>query len=451
MKTLRKFIKEASQSKTAVLTYGRMNPPTIGHVKLAEVLKAEASKRKADSFIFLSPSQNPKKDPLSPDRKKFYAQRTLGKGITIEVKPNIFKGLSDLYDQGYKNVVIVVGSDRIGEFSKIVPQYNGVEGKAHGFYDFELIGFQSSGDRDPDAEGVEGMSASKLRGFAVSSDFDNFKKGTNLSDKDAKSLYNEIRKAMKVESLIHDSNANILSEISEAKKGPDDPKVPGHQPKKYGAGLSKETAAKRYATWEKTKKMSDSDQRAYDMAAVGDDKPASKESKYTKRYREKFGEEVISEAEIEGLKKKAEKSGVSYGILKQVYNRGMAAWKTGHRPGTTPQQWAFARVNSFLTGGKTRTTADADLWAKTKKKSEEVDFNDAFSEWKFMSEADAYVDTPIGSVVVPKTSPKNAEVNIKRKFMKTSDREKVAARTATAFEKRYGQKIDLDDSGETQK
>ena len=72
----------------------------------------------------------------------------------------------------------------------------------------------------------------------------------------------------------------------------------------------------------------------------------------------------IDEKKIAGLEKKSEKSGVPYGILKQVYNRGMAAWRTGHRPGTTPQQWAFARVNSFLTGGKTRTTADKDLWAK---------------------------------------------------------------------------------------
>ena len=75
------------------------------------------------------------------------------------------------------------------------------------------------------------------------------------------------------------------------------------------------------------------------------------------------GKEDIQE-KIEGLVKKSEKSGVPYSILKQVYNRGMAAWKGGHRPGTTPQQWAFARVNSFLTGGKTRTTADADLWKK---------------------------------------------------------------------------------------
>src|SRR6056300_1420538 len=77
-------------------------------------------------------------------------------------------------------------------------------------------------------------------------------------------------------------------------------------------------------------------------------------------------EEVELQEKIEGLANKSEKSGVPYGILKKVYDRGMAAWKGGHRPGTTPQQWAFARVNSFLTGGKTRTTADADLWKKAK-------------------------------------------------------------------------------------
>ncbi|MEK9696738.1 MAG: DUF5824 family protein, partial [Candidatus Poseidoniales archaeon] len=69
-----------------------------------------------------------------------------------------------------------------------------------------------------------------------------------------------------------------------------------------------------------------------------------------------------------------------YGILKQVYNRGMAAWKTGHRPGASQQQWAYARVNSFLTGGKTRTTADADLWAKAKgRKVKKESLDESFS------------------------------------------------------------------------
>ena len=81
-----------------------------------------------------------------------------------------------------------------------------------------------------------------------------------------------------------------------------------------------------------------------------------------------FGElrNAIMEARIAALEKKAKQSGIPYGILKQVYDRGMAAWKGGHRPGATSHQWAFARVNSFIVGGKTRRTADADLWKKAK-------------------------------------------------------------------------------------
>ena len=78
--------------------------------------------------------------------------------------------------------------------------------------------------------------------------------------------------------------------------------------------------------------------------------------------------------ENEGLKKKAAKSGISYGTLKKVYNRGMAAWKTGHRPGTTPQQWGMARVNSYIGKGKgTYYGADSDLSGKGKKKSKKED------------------------------------------------------------------------------
>jgi len=80
----------------------------------------------------------------------------------------------------------------------------------------------------------------------------------------------------------------------------------------------------------------------------------------------------ITEKQIAGLEKKSKESGIPYGILKKVFDRGMAAWKSGHRPGATPHQWAFARVNSFIVGGKTRKTADADLWRKYKGESVEV-------------------------------------------------------------------------------
>ena len=102
--------------------------------------------------------------------------------------------------------------------------------------------------------------------------------------------------------------------------------------------------------------------------APGDASAKTKPSKHTKKYKQMFGESDVELNEvIKGLKKKAEKSGMPYSILKQVYNRGMAAWKGGHRPGTTPQQWAFARVNSFITKSSgTWGKADSDLAKKVR-------------------------------------------------------------------------------------
>ena len=126
----------------------------------------------------------------------------------------------------------------------------------------------------------------------------------------------------------------------------------GTQPAKYYAGdMSKSTKEKRAAHFSKKKSG----------PAPGDASAETKPSKHTKKYKQMFGEE------IEGLKNKAEKSGMPYGILKKVYDRGMAAYKTGHRPGTTAQQWAFARVNSFVTKSKgTWGGADKDLAAKVR-------------------------------------------------------------------------------------
>lgn len=139
----------------------------------------------------------------------------------------------------------------------------------------------------------------------------------------------------------------------------------GTQPKKYHSGLSKSTKEKRDAHFKKGAKMDDDNPDAY-KKAPGDATAKTKESKYTKKYKERFGEEVINESADEAIRKKSEDSGISFSILKKVYERGFAAWRTGHRPGTTPHQWAMARINSFIVGGKTRTTADADLWKKHK-------------------------------------------------------------------------------------
>lgn len=140
--------------------------------------------------------------------------------------------------------------------------------------------------------------------------------------------------------------------------------------KAYNKGVAADKKDDRDAHFDKQAKMSDDDPDAYKPAPGDKDKDGelkkTKVSKHTKKYKQMYGEDKQPiEEKIAGLEKKAKKSGISYGILKQVYDRGMAAWKTGHRPGASQQQWAFARVNSFITKGSgTWGKADKDLAAK---------------------------------------------------------------------------------------
>jgi len=154
----------------------------------------------------------------------------------------------------------------------------------------------------------------------------------------------------------------------------------GTQPAKYyakdaeGDDMAKSTKQARARHFEKGAEKDDDEDSAY-KPAPGDASAKTKPSQYTNKMKKKFPDlykesRVQEDADV-SLAKKAEKSGISVSILKQVYNRGVAAWRTGHRPGTTPEQWGHARVNSFITGGKTRTTADADLWKKHKGVKEE--------------------------------------------------------------------------------
>ena len=160
-------------------------------------------------------------------------------------------------------------------------------------------------------------------------------------------------------------NKNDKSDIQAKKKLPYDKDT--DQPKKYVAGLSDKEKKAHDRHLEKGSKKSDSDKSAYKQSPA-DKKAKTKPSVHTKKYKQMFGEGDVELNEvIKGLKKKAEKSGMPYSILKQVYNRGMAAWKGGHRPGTTPQQWAFARVNSFITKSSgTWGKADKDLAKKVR-------------------------------------------------------------------------------------
>ncbi|NBV27525.1 hypothetical protein EBS02_00670 [bacterium] len=671
-----------------IISFGRMNPMTNGHEKLATKLQSVAKQKHGDAMLYLSHSTNPKKDPLDFDTKVKFAKKAFGPMVKNSPARTILEVAKELTGK-YKNLIVVVGSDRVSEFQSLLTKYNGKD------YKFENIEVVSAGERDPDAEGVTGMSGSKMRAFASANDFEKFKQGvpSKLSDADAKALFTAVRKGMKLDEQVDEAvlgyaqrrqraarfkrmqqrlqRARMLqskraasgerlkrragklsyqffrkrasagkdyasmspgekialdtrlqksvgairklasrlvplarkrdiqrrqsiamhrneelnfmfseSFIVEATKVPQDPQIKGKegtQPKVYYKGLDKDTKEKRLAHFRKYGPMSDRDPNAY-VDAPGDKEAREKgmpQSKHTQKYKQMYGEAVapqerqknsrleqlvrlgladakmlstikravaklksgdtmtpqereatnnllstmldmvtsadalfrmtktqlqkesyvvekgeyddyeeidglemaqieveniiqdsedllemmdemdeepeawvlskITKAadyissvrdylqfeddydyengeeeeddgeygmedemevedylasmtqeefeddedlraifeEVEGLKKKAEKSGISYSILKQVYNRGMAAWQTGHRPGTTAQQWAFARVNSFITKGKgTWGGADSDLAAKVKKIK---DTNEAFS--KFASEA----------------------------------------------------------------
>ena len=197
MKRFTQFV-EAKES-TAVFTFGRFNPPTIGHQKLLQAVQKVARQKSGKTFIFGSFSQDKKKNPLSHQQKMKYLKQM----FPNEMKGN--KPVSGLrtaievavYLNSYDNLVMVVGSDRVSEFQKLLDTYNGVEAR-HGMYSFKKIEVVSAGDRDPDAEGVTGMSASKMRAAAAAGDMDSFQKGLPAGY-DGTELFNDVRKGMGIQ------------------------------------------------------------------------------------------------------------------------------------------------------------------------------------------------------------------------------------------------------------
>ena len=188
---------------TAIFTFGRFNPPTLGHEKLVIAVANVARREGGEYFVYPSHSQDPKKNPLDQTTKVRYMKKMFPKhkeNIIISTGKNALEVASELQDKGYTNLVMVVGSDRVKDFQNLLDRYNGDETKAHGFYDFDTIKVVSAGERDPDAEGVSGMSASKMRQSAVEGDFKTFRSGipSSLNDKDTKKMFNDIRKGMRL-------------------------------------------------------------------------------------------------------------------------------------------------------------------------------------------------------------------------------------------------------------
>ena len=194
---MRRFKDLMEASNTMVFAFGRFNPPTTGHEKL---IKKVSSISGSDPFrIYPSHTQNPKKDPLPQALKTAYMRKMFkkyAKNIVVTKSRTAIEIAVELYDKGYKNLAMVVGSDRVKDFDSMLNRYNGVEGKPHGYYKFDKINIVSAGERDPDSEGVEGMSASKMRGAAADGDKDSFLQGVPSDFKDGEKLYRDVRKYM---------------------------------------------------------------------------------------------------------------------------------------------------------------------------------------------------------------------------------------------------------------
>ena len=195
MKRFTQFVEV--KERTAVFTFGRFNPPTIGHQKLMQAVQRVARQKGGKPFIYGSHSKDSRKNPLSHSVKMNYLR---------EMFPNEMKGqkhevikLNTAIDVAvhlnqYDHLVMVVGSDRVDDFQKLLSDYNGVDAR-HGKYEYQTIEVVSAGDRDPDATGVSGMSASKMRVAAGSGDYESFQLGAPKGY-DCRNLFNDVRKGM---------------------------------------------------------------------------------------------------------------------------------------------------------------------------------------------------------------------------------------------------------------
>ena len=331
-----KFLVE--EEKQVFFTFGRMNPPTIGHEKLLD--KLAQSSRGSSYRVYLSQSQDNKKNPLQYVEKVKIARKMFprhARSIMLNKKvKTIFEALTTIYNEGFANINMVVGSDRVSEFDILINRYNGKKGK-HGFYNFRKINVISAGQRDPDAEGTSGASATKQREAAKSNDFTTFAQGLpkKVSNADAKRIFNSVRKGLGLKEQKEFKNHVQLEPVSDVREAyvSGDLYKEGDQvvikettqiatvlqlgtnyiiveandmkfrkwledveplDEDYYKGLSKSTAAKRKAHFKKyAEKPGDGpDKQSNYKPAPGDARAKTKPSKHTLKYRRMFGDAV---------------------------------------------------------------------------------------------------------------------------------------------------------------
>ena len=190
--------KDTGKTQPVVFAFGRLNPPTIGHQKLIERVITIAKRVKGLPVLYVSASQDKVKNPLTVKQKVAYLKKVYPRGITIlpaiGTERTFMEILKNRFDKKYTDVYMIAGSDRVAEFKKLIKKYNGTD------YNFDTVNVVSAGERDADATGAKGMSASKMRGFASVNDFTSFKQGliSGTKEKDAMKLFKDLKKGMGV-------------------------------------------------------------------------------------------------------------------------------------------------------------------------------------------------------------------------------------------------------------
>ena len=201
MKRYSQFLKELP-SKTVVLAFGRFNPPTIGHELLIKAVKKVAKTHNSDHSIYASKTTDTKKNPLTVDKKVKYLKLMFPgtNFVAANDQERTFLEAAKHLNKKYKNLIMVAGSDRVQEFTRLLNTYNGKEFK------YDTVEVVSAGERDPDADDASGMSASKMRALASKGDYSEFKKGlpSSIRDIDGRRLMNDVRQGMGLDMVKED-------------------------------------------------------------------------------------------------------------------------------------------------------------------------------------------------------------------------------------------------------
>ena len=439
----------AEQSRGGVvLTFGRMNPPTVGHEKLVNKVKDVARSKRATPLVYLSHSQDKKKNPLEYADKVRFARAAFGNVVQAANQRTLIDILKTIQNK-FSELTLVVGSDRVKEFDNLLQKYNGKD------YSFDKIDVVSAGERDPDAEGVSGMSASKMRDAAAKGDERKFASGLPKglkSPNQAKSIYSltrlgmQLQEELETEDLLSEAlsiqqrrkRALIMRryapkikrarELAKRKLAPES-RLKRRAYKQARAIVRKRVAGKRgqnYANLSPAEKIQVDlavDKRKKIIAKIAKRimpkvkqaefqrlksfmkgqqmEPAhstpKNESAELNAMFEQYAQNVdtttvddileemtnlvldkmITEKQIAALEKRANRTGIDYDLLEQVYVRGLLDTMGD-------QHAAFNRVNAFAAGGKSAMNEDYDLYQQINelsKKTLDSYKNKAFSQY----------------------------------------------------------------------